>query len=131
MAKEFSQTPMILALWHLELSPQTSAPPLLSRAAELVSPLNYYPFATLTLFSFLSFSQLGRWIYDLTTQQLTQTRVPSPQRSSFGGTEMSIVSLVSLVHWIAAAVWHAQSNFKWLALGSFIGVGASVGIYVA
>ena len=32
---------------------------------------------------------------------------------------MSIVSLVSLGHWIAAAVWHAQSDFKWLALASF------------
>jgi hypothetical protein len=44
---------------------------------------------------------------------------------------MSIVSLVSLVHWIAAMVWYAQFDFKWLALGSFIGVGASAGIYMA
>lgn len=42
---------------------------------------------------------------------------------------MSIVSLVSLGHWIAAAVWHAQSDFKWLALGSFVIVAIGVGAF--
>ena len=42
---------------------------------------------------------------------------------------MSIVSLVSLGHWIAAAVWHNQSDFKWLALGSFVLVTIGVGAF--
>ena len=42
---------------------------------------------------------------------------------------MSIVSLVSLGHWIAAAVWHTQSDFKWLALGSFVVVAIGVGAF--
>lgn len=42
---------------------------------------------------------------------------------------MSIVSLVSLGHWVAAAVWHTQSDFKWLALGSFAIVAIGVGAY--
>ncbi len=42
---------------------------------------------------------------------------------------MSIVSLVSLGHWIAAAVWHAQSDFKWLALGSLVVVAVGAGAY--
>ena len=42
---------------------------------------------------------------------------------------MSIVSLISLGHWIAAAVWHAQSDFKWLALGSFAIIAIAVGAF--
>lgn len=42
---------------------------------------------------------------------------------------MSIVSLVSLGHWIAAAVWHTQSDFRWLALGSFVFVAIGTGAY--
>ena len=42
---------------------------------------------------------------------------------------MSIVSLVSLGHWIAAVVWHTQSDFKWLALGSFVFVAIGSGAY--
>ncbi|KAH0542702.1 hypothetical protein FGG08_002937 [Glutinoglossum americanum] len=122
--------PVVLALWHLELSLQASTPPN-SGDTKSIYPLKRHPFATLALFSFLSFSLLCRWIYNLTTQQLTQTRVPTPQRASFGGTEMSIVSSVSLVHWISAVVWHAQSDFKWLALGSFIAVGGSAWMYSA
>ena len=44
---------------------------------------------------------------------------------------MAIVSCVSLTHWVAAVVWHEQSDFKWLALGSFFAVGAAVGAYGA
>ena len=42
---------------------------------------------------------------------------------------MAIVSLISLMHWIAAAVWHSQRDFRWLATGSFAMVGAAVGGY--
>ena len=42
---------------------------------------------------------------------------------------MSIVSMISLGHWIAAAVWHTQGDFKWLALGSFVLVAIGVGAF--
>ena len=42
---------------------------------------------------------------------------------------MFVVSVVSLGHWVAAAVWHMQQDFKWLALGSFVFVGVGVGAY--
>lgn len=74
-------------------------------------------------------SLLGRWTYDISTTQLTQTLIPSSHRSSYGGTELSIVSFVSLGHWIAAVIWHEQSDFRWLALGSFVAVGVAAGAY--
>ena len=74
------------------------------------------------LIAFLSFSFLGRWTYDLSVTQLTQTLIPASHRSSFGGTEMAIVSSLSLSHWIASTIWHSQTDFKWLALASFIAV---------
>ncbi|KAL8797267.1 MAG: hypothetical protein Q9195_000420 [Heterodermia aff. obscurata] len=77
----------------------------------------------------LSISLLGRWTYDLSATQLTQTLIPSDHRSSFGGTEMSIVSLLSLGHWVAAAVWHTQNDFKWLALGSLVLLGIAAATY--
>lgn len=42
---------------------------------------------------------------------------------------MAIVSVISLTHWIAAAVWHSQRDFRWLATGSFVMVGGAVGGY--
>ncbi|KAL2049637.1 hypothetical protein ABVK25_010097 [Lepraria finkii] len=51
------------------------------------------------------------------------TLVPATHHSSFGGTEVSVVSIISLAHWIAAAVWNTQNDFRWLALGSFVMVG--------
>jgi solute carrier family 40 (iron-regulated transporter), member 1 len=86
--------------------------------------------AAIAFFAFLSISFLGRWTYDLSVNQLTLMLVPASHRSSFGGTEMALVSTISLVHWTAAAIWHAQDDFRWLALGSLcaVGVGA-VGYY--
>lgn len=80
------------------------------------------PVLSLVLFSFLSLSLLGRWTYDLSITQLSQTLVPATHRSSFGGTEQAVVSCVSLVHWVAAAIWSRQEDFKWLATGSFVAV---------
>ena len=87
------------------------------------------PLTTIILILSISLSLLFRWTYDLCATQLTQTLIPDAKRSAFGGTEMSIVSLVSLGHWIAAAVGHTQSDFKWLALGSFAVVTIGVGAY--
>lgn len=93
------------------------------------SPTTFHLLNTVVLVLFISLSLLFRWTYDLCATQLTQTLIPATKRSSFGGTEMSIVSLASLGHWITAAVWHTQSDFKWLALGSFAVVAIGAGAY--
>ena len=85
--------------------------------------------AALVLCLFLSISLLGRWTYDLAATQLTQVLIPLSHRSAFGGTEMSVVSALSLGHWIAAAVWHFQEDFKWLAVGSLTLIGIAAGVY--
>ncbi|KAI9814369.1 MAG: hypothetical protein M1827_003224 [Pycnora praestabilis] len=128
--------PVVLALWQVSPQPSVSgaskAPPsitLLPRVLALTSPLNIQPAETLSLFFFLSASRLGLWIFDLTTQQLTQTRIPPVRRSSFAGTEMSFVSLFELGQWIAAAVFHKPEQFRWLALGSFGAVVVSTALY--
>ena len=121
-----SQIPAVLALFFLdarltETATGVSDPP--------QSQTKSYPLGTTILILSISLSLLFRWTYDLCATQLTQALVPASKRSSFAGTEMSIVSLVSLGHWIAAAVWHAQSDFKWLALGSLGVVAVGVGAY--
>ncbi|KAL8825515.1 MAG: hypothetical protein Q9191_004372 [Dirinaria sp. TL-2023a] len=88
-----------------------------------------YPLSAFILCLSISISLFGRWTYDLSATQLTQTLIPATHRSSFGGTEMSIVSVLSLGHWIAAAVWHTQNDFKWLAVGSLVLVGLAAGAY--
>ena len=93
------------------------------------SPFTVSPLATALLLVFLSFSLLPRWTYDLSATQLAQSLIPATHRSSFGGTEMAIVSFVSLGHWVAAAIWHTQESFKWLGMGSFWGVGIGAAAY--
>lgn len=44
---------------------------------------------------------------------------------------MAIVSVLSLGHWVAAAIWNQQGDFKWLALGSFMAVSVAAGGYWA
>lgn len=85
--------------------------------------------STVPMFVFLSLSRLGLWIFDLTTQELTQTGVKSEERSSFAGTEMAFVSLFELVQWIAAAAWPSPDQFHWLASGSLMAVVGSTTLY--
>ena len=128
------QIPAVLSVFFLEnadlpttTKTQTSTD---SNIVNHQSPSSPYPLAvTVVLILSISSSLLFRWTYDLCATQLTQTLVPATKRSSFGGTEMSIVSLVSLAHWIAAAIWHAQKDFQWLALSSFAAVAVGVGAY--
>lgn len=119
------QIPAISSLFYLDsvLSPQTNT----STDEPVASPTSLLPL--LILIPSISLSLLFRWTYDLSATQLTQTLVPATHRSSFGGTEMAIVSVLSLTHWIAAAVWHAQRDFRWLATGSFGLVGGALGWY--
>lgn len=120
-----SQIPALSSLFYLDsvLSPQANT----STDKSTASPASLLPL--LILIPSISLSLLFRWTYDLSATQLTQTLVPASHRSSFGGTEMAIVSVLSLTHWIAAAVWHAQRDFPWLATGSFGLVGGAVGWY--
>jgi iron-regulated transporter 1 len=86
--------------------------------------------ASLALFSCLAASRLGRGIFSLTTQQLSQSQVPASHRSRFGGTELVFVSVFGLSHNIGAAVFSKPSQFGWLALASVIAVIASIAMFV-
>lgn len=86
-------------------------------------------FSAVALFLPLSFSRLGLWVFDLTTQELAQTHVSPAQRSSFAGTETALTSFFELLQWVAAAVWNKPEEFRWLAVGSLGAVGVSLVIY--
>jgi iron-regulated transporter 1 len=86
---------------------------------------------SLTLFFFLSSSRLGLWIYDLTTQQLTQTMTEPSQRSSFAGAENSFVSMFELLQNIAIIVFSRPEQFRWVAGMSFGAVSISTVMYAA
>lgn len=120
------QIPAVFCVFFLDVSLDTTEISASSPRQPLTTP---YHLNTIVFILSISLSLLFRWTYDLCATQLTQTLIPDTHRSSFGGTEMSIVSLVSLGHWIAAAVWHAQSDFKWLALGGLAVVALGVGAY--
>ena len=122
---EPAKIPVIVSLFYIDSKLPTAHPS--SPPPSLSTTNNTVP--VILLITFLSISFLGRWTYDLSVTQLTQTLIPASHRSNFGGTEMAIVSGVSLGHWIAAAIWHAQTDFKWLALGSFVAVGLGAGAY--
>lgn len=95
----------------------TSSPPTTSTATSV---------AAIAFWSFLYLSFLGRWTYDLAVTQLTLMLVPSTHRSTFSGTEQAIVSTISLLHWVAAAIWHRQSDFIWLALVGALAVAGAI-----
>lgn len=108
---------MIFSLWFLSSSTiemSTPGPRLL---------------VSFTLFFFLSTSRLGLWIYDLTTQQLTQTMTSPHQRSSFAGVENSFVALFELMQNVIAIILHKPEQFKWLAGMSWIAVALSTVMY--
>lgn len=94
-----------------------------------VSPASFLSIATVSMFSFLSFSRLGLWIFDMTTQELTQTYVAPNTLASFAGTEMSFVSLFELSQWMLAAIISRPEQFRWLALLSLGAVACSTAMY--
>ena len=87
------------------------------------------PRLTFILFFFLSISRLGLWVYDLTTQQLTQTMTIPSQRSSFTGVECSFVSLFELGHHVMTIILHRPEQFKWITLVSLMAVATSTAAY--
>ena len=124
---------MVLAILELQFSsPDPNlARGLVSRLPSIISNNLSGSIVILIMFLFLSLSRLGLWIFDLTTQEITQTRVPSSQRASFAGTEMSFVSLFELTQWIVSAILSRPQDFKWLALGSLGAVACSSAMYAA
>lgn len=126
--------PVVFALWQLSPSPSTlkllafPTPTAATTAAATGFPLPL-PVLTTILFLSLSLTRLGLWTFDLTTQELTQTRVAPSQRSSFAGTEMSFVAVFELAHWVLAAVFARPEQFRYLAGMSLGAVGAAAGLY--
>lgn len=119
---------MVLALWALSGStiPAYYLPPLLRR---ITTTGISQPVLIFTLFFFLSISRLGLWIYDLTTQQLTQTMTIPTQRSSFTSVEYSFVSFFTLIQYVITIVLHRPEQFKWVALMSLGAVSISTVMY--
>jgi iron-regulated transporter 1 len=129
------KVPVVLALWALSPSTTSTPPSFLSLifpstpTTITASPPAPPILLALTLFTFLSASRLGLWIYDLTTQQLTQTLVPSTSRSSFAGVENSFVAFFELSQHVATIVLSRPEHFRWLALGSWAAVAGSACLY--
>ncbi|KAI1467424.1 Ferroporti-1 [Daldinia caldariorum] len=114
--------PVVLALWAIS-EQQDGASNLIAIARRIIGE-KVPPNAawSVVLFSFLAFSRLGVWVFDLTTQQLTQTLVPEHQRSSFAGTENSVVNIFELLGAGAAIAFPRTEQYKWLAFASLVSV---------
>ncbi|KAI1443980.1 Ferroporti-1 [Annulohypoxylon stygium] len=114
--------PVVLALWAISAQ-KDETESLLTVARRIIyeqaSPSVGW---SIVLFSFLAFSRLGVWVFDLTTQQLTQTLVPQHQRSSFAGTENSVVNIFELLGAGAAIAFPRTEQYRWLALASLVTV---------
>lgn len=111
------QIPVIYVLWSL--TPNTTPLEFSGLISRFINPLTSKLLLGFTLFFFLSTSRLGLWIYDLTTQQLTQTMTTPSQRSSFTGVEYGFVSFFELGQHILTIVLHRPDQFKWIALVSW------------
>ncbi|KAI1386972.1 Ferroporti-1 [Hypoxylon trugodes] len=123
--------PVVLALWAISAQrDETEFLTAVSRRiiGEQASPNIGW---SVVLFSFLACSRLGVWVFDLTTQQLTQTLVPAHQRSSFAGTEASVVNVFELLGAGAAIAFPRTDQYRWLALASLITVVISWIMYAA
>ncbi|KAI0829965.1 Ferroporti-1 [Hypoxylon sp. FL0890] len=113
--------PVVLALWAIAAHIEQESLSAFARRliVEQASPNVGW---SIVLFSFLAFSRLGVWVFDLTTQQLTQTLVPQTQRSSFAGTEKSVVNIFELLGAGAAIAFPRTEQYKWLATASLVSV---------
>lgn len=83
------------------------------------------------MFTFLAFSRFGVWVFDLTTQQLTQMLVTEHQRSTFAGVENTVVNIFEVCGAGSAIAFPRTEQFKWLCLASFVSVMLSWIIYAA
>ncbi|PQE25784.1 iron transporter protein [Rutstroemia sp. NJR-2017a BBW] len=121
--------PVTLILWILSTPSSTPLPATVVRILPARPTARFSLLLPLLLFTNLSFSRLGLWIFDLTTQQLTQTLVPSATRSSFTGCEYSLVAFFELGNFVMAMIWHRPEQFRWIALISLAAVGVSSVMY--
>jgi hypothetical protein len=69
-------------------------------------------------------------MFSLATQQLSQSQVLASHRSRFGGTELVFVSISGLAHNTGAAIFSEPHEFRWLALGSVVSIGASIAMFL-
>ncbi|KAH8158354.1 hypothetical protein CIB48_g9888 [Xylaria polymorpha] len=123
--------PVVLALWAISAQRDQAtgedARTLIPRIFGDAMSLNVG--WSVILFSFLAFSRLGVWIYDLTTQQLTQTLVYKTQRSSFAGVENSVINVFEVLGAGAAIAFPKVEQYRWLALASLVSVAISWSMY--
>ena len=119
----------MFAIWYLVEKEPPENPKILSRFVNPASPFPPRLFAAVVMFTFLSLSRLGLWVFDLTTQEITQTGVQNQKRSSFAGTEMAFVSFFELSQWVLAAIFSRPEHFHLLALGSLGAVLCSACMY--
>ena len=122
------QVPVVFALWLLSPAP-TSNPFLFSNIVSFPAVTSSPTLLAFILFFFLALSRFGLWIYDLTTQQLTQTMVRPSSRSSFTGVEYSFASLFELCNYILAMIFCRPEQFRWVAGISWCAVGCSTLMY--
>ncbi|CZT01617.1 related to ferroportin 1 [Rhynchosporium agropyri] len=132
--------PVVLALWCLSSESVSTEPGFgsgqipVSDFSNILTRLIPPPSPTIlafSLFTFLSLSRLGLWIFDLTTQQLTQTLTSPTSRSSFTGVEYSLISLFELAQNVLAIVLSRPQDFKWIAVISLLAVCVSTVVYAA
>lgn len=123
------QFPVMLAIIQIRPPQNVDSPVhIISQFTKNISSASI-SIATVSLFFFLSFSRLGLWVFDITTQELTQTYVAPTKLASFAGTEMSFVSLFELSQWILAAIISRPEQFEWVALVSLGAVACSTAMY--
>lgn len=125
--------PVVIALWAISTQKDEikSLSSIFARSITAEQQASPNVGWSIVLFSFLACSRLGVWVFDLTTQQLTQTLVPENQRSSFAGTENSVVNIFELFGAGAAIAFPRTEQYKWLALASLVSVWLSWIMYAA
>ncbi|OIW29133.1 hypothetical protein CONLIGDRAFT_599002 [Coniochaeta ligniaria NRRL 30616] len=112
--------PVFVTIWSIIPNPTTSHD--ISTPQPSIGP-------SVVLFGFLASSRLGVWVFDITTQQLTQTLVAPDERSSFAGAENSVVNVFELAGALSAILFSQIGQYKWLAMASLITVGISWAMY--
>ncbi|KAK6841892.1 hypothetical protein PG987_002752 [Apiospora arundinis] len=97
--------PVVVALWAISSSGETHKTT--PSSGSVSSPDWRW---SLVIFGFLSCSRFGVWVFDLTTQQLTQVLVPEHQRSKFAGVETSVVNVFEIMGAGAAISFPGRSS---------------------
>ena len=130
-----TKIPVVAVLWNLspklptaitsrDFSPYVESDP----ANPSPHPKLIFP---LILFTFLSLSRVGHFVFGLMVQEIEQVEIPTSQRSTFAGTAQSFHSMFVLGHWAATVVWSKPEQFKWLALGSLGSLTAGMVVFAA